>query len=65
MYLMDVLHVICTQSRPGHLSVRVRDSLQHSEEIVKNLKLRLSMQLLLLLLLLLLCIFCLSVAAHV
>ena len=46
--------MICTQLRPGHLSVHVGDSLQCSEEIVKNLKLRLSMRSLLLLLLLLL-----------
>ena len=38
----DVLHVICTRLRPGHLSVRVGDSSQRTEEIVKNLDLRLS-----------------------
>ena len=53
---LDVLHVICTQLRLGHLKVRVGDSLRRSEEIVKNLELCLSMQLLLLLLLLLLLI---------
>ena len=31
---------------PGHLSVRVGDSSRRSEEIVKNLELRLSMRLL-------------------
>ena len=28
-----MLHVICTRMRLGHLSVRVGDSLRHSEEI--------------------------------
>ena len=36
-----VLHMICTQLRPGHLSVHVENSLRCSEETVKNLKLRL------------------------
>ena len=45
-----MLHVICTPLRPGHLTVRVGDSLWRSEEIVTNLVFRLSMQLLLLLL---------------
>ena len=30
-----MLHVICTRLRPGHLSVRVGDSLRRCEEIVK------------------------------
>ena len=45
-----VLHVICTRLHPGHLTVCVGDSLWRSEEIVTNLELRLSVQLLLLLL---------------
>ena len=45
----DVLHVICTRLRKGHLSVRVGEDLRRSDEIVKNLKLRLSMRLSLLL----------------
>ena len=32
-----MLHAICTQLCPGHLSVCVRDSLRRSEEIVKPL----------------------------
>ena len=47
--MLDVLHVICTWLRPGHLTIHVVDSSQHSEEIVKNLELHLWMQLLLLL----------------
>ena len=48
-----MLHVLCcTRLRPGHLSVRVGDSSQGSEEIVKSLDLRLSMRLLSLLILL-------------
>ena len=43
-----MLHVLCTRLRPGHLSVHVGDSLRRSEEIVKNLELCLSVQLLLL-----------------
>ena len=36
-YALDVLHVICTQFCPGHLSiVFVGNSLWHSEEIVKK-----------------------------
>ena len=31
-----MLHVICTQMHPGHLSVRVGDSSRRSEEIVKK-----------------------------
>ena len=31
-----MLHVNCTRLRPGHLSVRVGDSLRRSEEIVKK-----------------------------
>ena len=42
-----MLHVICTGLRPGLLSVHVGDSLRRSEEIVKDLELCLSMQLLL------------------
>ena len=42
-----MLHVICTQLCPGHLSVRVRNSLWHSEEIAKNLQLHFSTRLLL------------------
>ena len=42
--------MLCTRLRPDHLSIRVGDSSQHGEEIVKNLKLRLWMRLLLLLL---------------
>ena len=42
--------MICTRSRPGHFSIRIGDSSPGSVEIVKNLKLRLWMQLLLLLL---------------
>ena len=42
---LDVLHVICTRLRPGHLSVCVGDGSRRSEEIVKNLELRLSMRL--------------------
>ena len=34
-----MLHVICTQLRPGHLSARVGDSSQRCEEIVKISKL--------------------------
>ena len=34
--MLDVLRVICTLLRPGHLSVRVGDSSRHSEEIVKS-----------------------------
>ena len=30
------MHVICTQLRPGHLSVRVGDGSQRSEETVKK-----------------------------
>ena len=30
-----MLHVICTPLQPGHLSVRVGDSSQPSEEIIK------------------------------
>ena len=52
----DMLHVIVAQcvagdlltTVPGHLMVHVGDGLQHSEEIVNNLKLHLSVQLLLL-----------------
>ena len=51
-----MLHVTCILLRPGHLSVRVGNGLRRSEKIVKNLNLRLWMQLLLLLLLLLLLI---------
>ena len=47
-WALDVLHVICTRLCPGH-SVHVGDGSQRSEEIVKNLKLRLWMRLLLLL----------------
>ena len=43
--------MICKRSRPGHLSVRVGDSSRRSEEIAKNLDLRLSVILLSLLLL--------------
>ena len=43
--------MICTWLRPGHLSVRVGDGSRRSEELVKNLELRLWMRLLLLLLL--------------
>ena len=43
----DVLHVICTRLNPGHLSSCIGDSSWHSEEIVQNLELHLSMQLLL------------------
>ena len=39
------MHVICTQLRPGHLSVRVVDNSRRSEEIVKNLELHLSLRL--------------------
>ena len=45
-HVLDVLHMICTRSRPGHLSVSVGNSLWRSEEIAKNLELRLWMQLL-------------------
>ena len=31
---LDVLHVVCTRLRPGHLSVRVGDGSLRSEEIV-------------------------------
>ena len=41
---LDVLHVIYTRLRPGHLSVRVGDCSQRSEEIVKNLGLCLWMR---------------------
>ena len=51
---LDVLHMICTWLRRGHLSVRVGDGSRRSKEIVKNLELCLGMRLLLLLLLLLL-----------
>ena len=34
--MLDVLYVICTRLRPSHLSVRVGDGSQHSEEIVKK-----------------------------
>ena len=44
-----MLYVICTRLHPGHLSIPVGDGSRCSEEIVKNLKLRLSMQFLLLL----------------
>ena len=50
--------------RPGHLSVRVGDGSRCSEEIVKNLKLRLWMRLLLLLLLLSLLLLLLSVSLY-
>ena len=40
-----MLHVICTQLRSGHLSVRVGDSSGRREEVVENLELRLSMPL--------------------
>ena len=43
-----MLHVICTGLQLGHLSVRVGDSSQRSEESVKKFELRLSMRLLLL-----------------
>ena len=46
-WALDVLHVICTRLRLGHLSVRVGDSSRCSEEIVKNLESRLWMRLLL------------------
>ena len=39
----DMLQVICTPLRPGHLSICVEKNSQRSEEIVKNLKLHLSM----------------------
>ena len=39
--------VICTRLRPGHLSVRVGDGSRRSEEIIKNLVLRLGIRLLL------------------
>ena len=32
----DVLHVICTRLRPGHMNICVGDSLQRNEEIVKK-----------------------------
>ena len=34
----DVLHLICTRLGPGHLSERVGDSSQGSEDIVKKKK---------------------------
>ena len=40
--MLDVLHVICTRLRPGHLSVRVGDSWRHCEEIVKKKKSRIA-----------------------
>ena len=43
--MLDVLHVICTRLRLGLLSVHVGDGSRRSEEIVKNLELRLSMRL--------------------
>ena len=49
--VLDVLHVICTRLRPGHLSVCVGDGSRCSEEIVKNLEPHLWMRLLLLFLL--------------
>ena len=48
--ISDVLHVMCTWLLPGQLNVCVGDSSRCSEEIVKNLELRLWMRLLLLLL---------------
>ena len=43
-----MLHMICIRLHHGHMSVRVGDSLQRSEEIVKNLKLCFSVRSLLL-----------------
>ena len=43
-----MLHVTCTRQHPGHLIVPVGGSLWRSEEIAKDLELRLSMGLLLL-----------------
>ena len=48
-WALCVLHVICTRVRSGHLGVHVGDGSRRSEEIVKNLALRLWMRLLLLL----------------
>ena len=42
-----MLHMISTRLRPGHLSIRVWDGSRRNEEIVKNLELRLWIQLLL------------------
>ena len=33
-----MLHVICTRLHPGHLSVRVEDSLRRTKDIVKKKK---------------------------
>ena len=35
-HALDLLHVICTWLHPGHLSICVGDSLQHSEKIAKK-----------------------------
>ena len=42
MLLISALHVICKQLHPGHYSIHVADSLRRSEEIVKELELRIS-----------------------
>ena len=44
-----MVHVICIQMRLGHLNGGVGDSSRHNEDIVKNLELPFSLQLLLLL----------------
>ena len=51
-----MLHVVCAQLHPGHLSVRIRDSSRCSMEIVKNHYLQVSVRLLLLLVVVLLLI---------